>query len=135
MRWANKKIYKYVYTCINMENEIIKQTFKLGNSAGVLLPIGWKNRKVSIKLIDRSISQEIIEILEDKDLLKNTVGIFLAGSYARGEETEASDIDVLIVTDNVDKQINVKRYEMILISKDKFDKSMSRSLYLTSLIG
>ncbi|KKT25443.1 MAG: RNA methylase, NOL1/NOP2/sun family [Candidatus Magasanikbacteria bacterium GW2011_GWA2_43_9] len=40
------KIYKYVYTCINMESEIIKKAFKLGNSAGVLLPIEWKDRKV-----------------------------------------------------------------------------------------
>ena len=118
-----------------MKNEIIKQAFKLGNSAGVLLPIEWREKKVSIKLIDKSISQEIIEILDEKDLLKNTIGIFLAGSYARGEETEISDIDVLIVTNNVDKQIKIGKYEIILISKDKFEKSIIKSLYLVSLIN
>ncbi|MEK6873679.1 MAG: nucleotidyltransferase domain-containing protein [Nanoarchaeota archaeon] len=118
-----------------MKSEIIKQAFKLGNSAGVLLPIDWKDKKVVIKLIDKSISQEILEILDEKDLLKNTIGIFLAGSYARGEETEASDVDVLIVTDNIDKQIKVGKYEIIFISRAKFDKSILKSLYLFSLIN
>lgn len=118
-----------------MKYEIIKQAFKLGNSAGVLLPIEWKDKKVAIKLIDKSITQEILEILDEKGLLKNTIGIFLAGSYARGEETESSDIDVLIVTDNIDKQIKTGKYEIIFISKDKFEKSILKNLYLASLIN
>src|SRR3989304_957447 len=56
-----------------MQNEIIKQAFKLGNSAGVILPIEWKDKKVVIKLIDKSIQQEIIEILDERDLLKNKI--------------------------------------------------------------
>src|SRR3989344_5103169 len=118
-----------------MENEIIKKAFKLGNSAGVLLPIEWKDKKVAIKLIDKSISKEILEILDEKDLLKNTIGIFLSGSYARGEETEFSDIDVLIITDSINKQIKIGRYEIIFISNDKFEKSFMKSLYLVSLIN
>lgn len=118
-----------------MINEIIKQTFKLGNSAGVLLPIDWKDKKVIIKLIDKSITHEILEILEKKDLLKNTIGIYLVGSYAREEETESSDIDVLIVTDNIDKQIKTGKYEIIFISKDRIEKSIKTNLYLASLIN
>ena len=118
-----------------MQNEIIKQAFKLGNSAGVLLPIEWKDRKVVIKLIDKSISQEVFEILDERGLLKSVIGIFLAGSYARGEETESSDIDILIITDNVDKQIKTGKYEIVLISKDKLEKSILKSLYLASLIN
>ena len=118
-----------------MQNEIIKQAFKLGNSAGVLLPIAWKDKKVAIKLIDKSISQEIFEILEEKNLLKKVIGIFLAGSYARGEETESSDIDILVVTDSINKQIKKGKYEIILISKDKFKKAIIKSLYLASLIS
>ncbi|MBS3080820.1 DUF2080 family transposase-associated protein [Candidatus Pacearchaeota archaeon] len=118
-----------------MKSEIIKQAFKFGNSAGVILPIEWKDKKVAIKLIDKSISQEILEILDKKDLLKNTIGIFLAGSYARGEETESSDIDVLIITDSVDKQIKIGKYEIISISKDKFENAIAKNLYLASLIN
>ena len=87
-----------------MKSEIIKQAFKLGNSAGVLLPIDWKNKKVKVQLIDKSINQDILEILEEKDLLKNVIGIFLAGSYAREEATESSDIDVLVITDTINKK-------------------------------
>ncbi|MBS3071729.1 nucleotidyltransferase domain-containing protein [Candidatus Pacearchaeota archaeon] len=118
-----------------MESEIIKKAFKLGNSAGVLLPIEWKDRKVRVKLIEKSISQEIIEILEEKDMLKNTNGIFLVGSYARGEETEKSDIDILVITDDINKQLKVGRYEIVFISKEKFENSIKKSIYLASLIN
>jgi len=118
-----------------MKHEVIKQAFKLGNSAGVLLPVEWNGKKVSIKLIDKSISQEIFEILEEKNILKNTIGIFLAGSYARGEETEKSDIDILIITDTLDMQIKTGKYEIILVSKSKFEKSIMRNLYLSSLVN
>jgi len=130
-----RKAYKYVYTCINMKSELIKQTFKLGNSAGVLLPREWKDKKVKIQLIDKSISQDVFEILDEKGLLKNVIGIFLAGSYARGEETESSDVDVLIVTDKIDKQMKIREYEIIMISKEKFEKNVKTSLYLASLIN
>ena len=118
-----------------MKSELIKQTFKLGNSAGVILPIEWKDKKVKVQLIDKSITQDILEILEEKDFLKNVIGIFLAGSYARGEETELSDVDVLVVTDNIDKNIKVREYEIILISREKFEKTIETSIYLASLIN
>jgi len=118
-----------------MQYEIIKQAFKLGNSAGVLLPREWKDRKVAIKLVDKSITQEILEILDEKDYLKNTIGIFLAGSYARGEETEISDIDILIITDNINKQVKIGKYEIFFISKDRVDKYIRINLYFISLIN
>ena len=118
-----------------MKYEIIKQAFKLGNSAGVLLPIEWKDKRVIVKLIDRSITRDIFEILDKRDLLKNTISIFLAGSYARGEETESSDIDVLVVTDCVDKQIKIGKYDIFFISKNRFEKTVKESLYLASLIN
>ncbi|MEK6914307.1 MAG: nucleotidyltransferase domain-containing protein [Nanoarchaeota archaeon] len=118
-----------------MRNEIIKQAFKLGNSAGVLLPVEWKDKKVMIKLIDKSITQEILDILYEKDILKNIIAIFLAGSYARGEETETSDIDILVITDNINKQIKVGKYEIVLISKEKLENSIRKNLYLVSLLN
>lgn len=118
-----------------MKYEIIKQAFKLGNSAGVLVPIEWKDKKVVIKLIDKSISQEIVEILNEDNLLKNTIGIFLSGSYAREEQTEKSDIDILIITDCVNKQTKLGKYEITYISKEKFDKSLQKNIYLASLIN
>src|SRR3989344_6027222 len=57
-----------------MKQELIKKAFKLGNSAGVLLPIEWINKKVSVKLVEESISQDIFEILEKSNFYKNTIG-------------------------------------------------------------
>jgi predicted nucleotidyltransferase len=133
--FEKRKIYIFVYTCINMENEIIKHAFRLGNSAGVLLPISWKDKKVKIQLINKSISQGILEIMEEKDLLKNVIGIFLAGSYAREEETESSDIDILIITDSINKQIKTRGYEIMMISKERFEKNLKKNLYLASMIN
>ena len=118
-----------------MKNEIIKQAFKLGNSAGVLLPREWNGRKVIVKLIDKSITEEVLEMLEKKDLLGNVIGIYLVGSYAREEEKELSDIDILIITDSVNKQIKIGKYELFIVSKERFDKSFVKSLYLASLVN
>lgn len=116
-----------------MKNELIKQAFRLGNSAGIILPKDWDGRKVSVRLIDKSLQQEIIEILEEENLLKDTIGVYLAGSYARNEETEMSDIDVLVITGNINKQLKKGKYDFIFVSKDKFEKSVMKSLYLASL--
>nr|AQS34764.1 hypothetical protein [uncultured archaeon] len=118
-----------------MKNEVIKQAFKLGNSAGVLLPISWKGKKVAIKLIEKSIPEEVLGILEEEDLLKNTIGIFLAGSYARNEETELSDIDILIITDNINKQVKIGKYELVFISQERMNKLVRTSLFLASLVN
>ncbi len=117
-----------------MKQEIIKQTIKFGNSSGVILPNTWKNKKVRVQLVETSIIQDTIEILQQKELLEETIGIYLVGSYARGEETEKSDIDLLVITENIDKQIKTGNYEITLISKKRFKEKISKSLYLLSMV-
>lgn len=118
-----------------METEFIKQTFRLGNSSGVILPREWENKKVRIQLIDKSINKDIFEILEKNDLLGEVIGIYLVGSYARNEETPQSDIDVLVITNNTNKSIKQGLYELTLISKERFEKNIHKSLYIVSLIN
>ena len=83
-----------------MENELIKPVIRVGNSAGILVPKAWINGKAKVELISRpvNIKKDIIEILED--YLEDILGIYLVGSYARKEETEKSDIDILAITDS-----------------------------------
>ena len=107
-----------------MKTELIKQTFKLGNSAGVILPKEWENKKVRVQLIEESINKDIFEILEKKNLLNDVIGIYLTGSYAREEQTINSDIDVLVITNNTNKSLKEGLYELILISKEKFYKNI-----------
>jgi predicted nucleotidyltransferase len=117
-----------------MKQQLIKNTIKLGNSSAVILPNTWKYKKVKIQLVEESITEDILEILLKSDLLKQTIGIYLVGSYARNEETEDSDIDLLIITDSIDKQVKQGIYEIIFISKKKFKERIGKSLYLTSLV-
>ncbi|MEK6760939.1 MAG: nucleotidyltransferase domain-containing protein [Nanoarchaeota archaeon] len=109
-------------------NEIIKPIIKVGNSAGVLLPKEWLNGKAKVELISRpiDIKNEILGILGS--YLANIKGIYLVGSHARGEETDESDIDVLAVTDGIDKKISSGKYSIILISEENLKKTLERNV-------
>lgn len=114
--------------------ELIKETFRLGNSAGVILPRSWENRKVKVQLIEDSILNEVIEILKEKNLLEHTKGIYLIGSYARGDYDLSSDIDLLIITDNIDKLIRQGNYEIVLVSEKNFSENFSDNIYRLSAL-
>lgn len=117
-----------------MENEIIKTAFKLGNSAGVLVPKEWENKKVKVQLISKSIKQGVFEILEEENLFENIIGVYQVGSYARGDYDIDSDIDILVITDKISKLISKDNYEITLVPKEVFLKNLSKSLYNLSLI-
>lgn len=114
--------------------ELIKEAFRLGNSAGVILPRSWENRKVKVQLIEDSILNDVIEILKEKNLLEHTKGIYLIGSYARGDYDLSSDIDLLVITDDVDKLIKEGNYEIVLISEKNFSENFSDNIYRLSAI-
>jgi predicted nucleotidyltransferase len=117
-----------------MKKEIIKNTKKWGNSAGVLLPREWKDKEVKVILIDRSsdIKNETLDILEN--YLKDILGIYIVGSYARGEERSDSDIDILVITNSINKEIKKGKYSLILISKESLDKSIKKNISLLAMI-
>jgi len=117
-----------------MENELIKKTIRLGNSSAVILPNSWKYKKVRIQLVENSIVQDVFEILVKRELLKDIIGIYLVGSYAREEESESSDVDILIITNSINKQIKEGVYEITFVSKKRFEERIKKSLYLASLV-
>jgi len=112
--------------CINME--LIKTTTSWGNSAGVLLPREWKNKEVKIILIDRTsqVKKEIFDILNS--YLDDIIGIYLVGSYARNEQTQKSDIDLLVITNKINKRIERGKYSIILIPEEKIKKQLERNI-------
>lgn len=99
-----------------MKLEIIKPVVKVGNSAGVVLPKEWLNGKAKIELVEKplNIKEDIIEIL--KPYLEDIIGIYVVGSYARSEQTEKSDIDVLVISKNTGKKIISGKYEITIAS-------------------
>ena len=92
--------------------EVVKQTIKVGNSAGVLLPREWLNSTVKISRINAPKLSEIEELVD----LKKAQGVYLAGSYARGEQKPDSDIDILILTKDFNKSIKKGKYEVTYVA-------------------
>lgn len=118
-----------------MGQELIKQVVKIGNSSGVLLPKKWLNGKAKVELVEEplDIKKDVLSILES--CLEHVLGIYLTGSYARKEQTEESDVDVLVITSEINKKIHEGKYNIILVSKGKLEKQLrENALPLISMI-
>jgi predicted nucleotidyltransferase len=109
--------------------ELIKNTIRVGNSAGVLLPKEFLNTQVKIILQPLDIEKDILEILLGEKILKDVMGVYLIGSYARREQTIESDIDVLAITNNLNKRIKKGKYDILLVSKEIVDKKMEKNIF------
>ncbi|MBI2043496.1 nucleotidyltransferase domain-containing protein [Candidatus Pacearchaeota archaeon] len=108
--------------------KLIKPIVRVGNSAGVLLPKGWLNGKAKVELVSRptDIKKEILEILSP--YLNDIKGVYLVGSYARGEETDESDIDVLVITDEINKKASYGKYNLIFIPEKNVRTTLEKNI-------
>jgi len=116
---------------------ITKHAREVGTSAGVLLPRSWLNRQVVVTLFEPSkekISQDIIKYLFEHNLNEEVKGIYLFGSYSRGDFDFNSDIDILIITQNMNKVINHDNYEILLVSESSFSKNLPNNLNYLSIL-
>lgn len=121
---------------MRMEN-IVKQTREVGTSAGVLLPRSWLNKQVVVTLFKpplEKIAQDAIEIIFKHNLNEDIKGIYLFGSYSRGDFDFNSDIDILILTEKTNKLINHDNYEILLVSADSFAKNLPTNLTYSSIL-
>lgn len=106
-----------------MENEIIKNVGAWGNGAGILLPKEWVGNQVKVTLIDRTlkIKREALNILEP--YLEDILGIYLVGSYARGEQDSKSDIDILAISSKTKKEIKSGKYSISISPIESLKKT------------
>ena len=113
---------------MNQTQEIIKSVVAVGNSAGVILPREWLKGKAKVSLVEEplNIKKDIFEILES--YLEDTIGIYIIGSYARGEQTERSDVDILVITNETNKRIEDGKYNIILISKKNVEDALKNNI-------
>lgn len=80
---------------IKSQEHLVKEVVDRGNSGGVYLPKSWVGQKVIIRPL--SVNEYILNILSP--YMRNIIGIYLYGSYARCEQVPDSDIDVLVIAD------------------------------------
>ncbi len=115
--------------------EIVKTAVRVGNSAGILLPRAWEGGKVKAVLIKEplNIKQDVLMTLSP--YLEKILGVYLVGSYARGEAKEDSDIDILAVSEGVSKEIKQGKYTITLTDIDNIRKGRMKMLfYILALI-
>lgn len=93
--------------------QLTKQTIKVGNSSGVLLPKDWLGSEVTVilKKEQLDIKKDILKLLTPH--FKKVLGIYIVGSYAREELTLDSDVDILIITSTPIKLPKFKNYHFI----------------------
>lgn len=104
--------------------ELIKTTIKVGNSAGVLLPKKYLYSQVKVILKPLNIEKDVINILMKENLLIDVMGAYVTGSYAREEQSIESDIDILIITSNINKRIVREKYDLMCISINELEKQL-----------
>ena len=116
---------------------LMRRAREVGTSAGVLLPRKWLNKQVVVTIFPPSkadIAKDILDIFFKQNLNEEIKGIYLFGSYARGDHDFNSDIDVLVITQKLNKLITHGNYEVLLVSEHDFSKNLSTNLNYLSIL-
>ena len=116
----------YNIIIIQMET-IIRNTRKLGTSAGVLLPKSWENSLVKVERILSPDNIELLKLIKDEIDLKDVLGVYLVGSYARDDYDENSDVDILVITNNINKNVKKGVYELTILSMDNLEEQLENN--------
>jgi predicted nucleotidyltransferase len=97
--------------------QIFRDVAPIGNGAHIFAPKEWLGERVLvIRPLQFSLKSRILKVVEP--YLENILGVYLYGSYARNEQTQDSDIDILIISNNNFK-IKEKGFEIIVLEKNK----------------
>ncbi|MEK6914483.1 MAG: nucleotidyltransferase domain-containing protein [Nanoarchaeota archaeon] len=96
---------------------IIKPTRVIGNASGVILPKEWKNSLIRAEIITKPLNEyELLKLIENEISIKKIMGIYLIGSYARGDYDNKSDIDILVINKDINKTMKLGKYEINILS-------------------
>jgi predicted nucleotidyltransferase len=93
-----------------VKEQIVKTVVRSGNGGAVWVPKEWRGEEVVIirpQKQKESVKEKIFRLLEP--YLKEIIAVGVYGSYARGEQTKDSDVDVLVITR--DKKIKIQKKE------------------------
>ncbi len=126
-----------MFKTLNVQEEIEKEVVGFGNGSIVYTPKKWIGKKVIVILEKKplNIKSEVMEIL--KPYLGSIEGVFLFGSFARKEQTEESDIDILVIAG---KKIPVKKegkFDFLVRTKEEFIREIKvdPTLFLRQIVS
>lgn len=107
------------------KEQIIREVTPIGNGAHVFTPKDWIGEEiVLIRVVKPSLKERVLDILTP--YLENIRGVYVYGSYARGEAEKESDIDVLIIA-NKKFSIKEKGFEIIVLKEEDIIKALEIS--------
>ena len=112
-----------------VREQIVKKVVKSGNGGAVWVPKSWLGQEVVVILPEKQklgIREKIVHLLEP--YLKYIVAAGIYGSYARNEQTDESDIDLLVITKDKNLRLDFKeeKIEITSFPIDKFRMAIER---------
>jgi predicted nucleotidyltransferase len=122
---------------INVREAIEKEVVGFGNGSIVYTPKKWVGKKVLVILEEKplDIKGETMEIL--KPYLSSIEGIFLFGSFARNEQNEKSDIDLLVIADKKIGLGKKEKFDFLIKTREQFEKEIrtDSSLFPSQIVS
>ena len=110
---------------MEMQEQIVRKVRPSGNGAHVFVSRGWIGEEVVIvRTLKKDVRERILEVVGA--YLDKILGVYLYGSYARGENDKESDIDVLVIS-NEKIKIERRGFEVICLREEDFDKALKVS--------
>lgn len=104
------------------EQQIVRIAKNFGNGAHIFVPKEWVGEQIIIiKPQKKALKERIISAFSNN--LDSIIGIYLFGSYARGEQTENSDIDLFIIADKK-IELNEKDFELTCLEQKEIEKAI-----------
>ncbi len=108
----------------NVFDEVVKQVVPFGNGSIVYTPKKWVGQQVRVILEAEPVDVNAGVMQSLQPFLQHIGGIFLYGSFARGEQTPDSDIDVLVVSDRKFKLRKKGRFDFTVTDADTLKKEL-----------
>jgi len=109
-----------MFKTLNIRESVEKEVMKFGNGSIVYTPKKWLGKKVIVVLEEKPVDAkaEVMELL--KPHLSSIEGVFLYGSFAREEQDDESDIDVLVIADRKIRLRKNGRVDFTVMTRNEF---------------
>lgn len=107
-----------------MKQKLVRDVTQIGNGAHAFLPKEWIGSKVVVTLAKPNIKERLIKILAPH--LEKIEGVYLYGSHAREEANPKSDIDILVIANEM-FDLGNENIDSIVVEGEKLEKAFEKN--------